>query len=236
MCVALRLLNMSSNRLSSTVPACLSSLTRCHRPVVFLCTCPSRVTDRLLAVHNAGGSVVDLHDNLLTGSAPSVSTYLTDYNCFDDCLLHRQPTCLGVANASMVAALVDAYHATGGARWVNSDNWLHGDPCTNAWFGVTCSVGSCPFKKIACVVSCRMAVLVVCVVPLIPLHFAACCFICRCSTLTVSGNGLNGTLPESLSVMTDLQYVWGTCVYGARALCFHGMLRFPAPLTAGNWT
>lgn len=35
-------------------------------------------------------------------------------------------------------ALEDFYTATGGPRWLKSDNWLKGDPCTNQWLGVYC--------------------------------------------------------------------------------------------------
>jgi len=30
------------------------------------------------------------------------------------------------------------FYATGGAGWRTSDNWLDGDPCWDAWYGVTC--------------------------------------------------------------------------------------------------
>lgn len=36
-------------------------------------------------------------------------------------------------------ALVDLYHATGGAQWKNSTGWLIGDPCAVYWFGVFCN-------------------------------------------------------------------------------------------------
>lgn len=40
--------------------------------------------------------------------------------------------------SSEVSALEDLYEASGGENWLNSDNWLQGDPCANEWFGVTC--------------------------------------------------------------------------------------------------
>ena len=35
-------------------------------------------------------------------------------------------------------ALVALYNSTDGANWINSSNWLVGDPCVDDWFGVTC--------------------------------------------------------------------------------------------------
>jgi len=35
-------------------------------------------------------------------------------------------------------ALVDIYNHCGGYRWVHQANWLKGDPCSNAWYGVQC--------------------------------------------------------------------------------------------------
>jgi len=36
-------------------------------------------------------------------------------------------------------ALVDLYTATNGAKWKLNTNWLNGDPCSQKWYGVTCS-------------------------------------------------------------------------------------------------
>lgn len=35
-------------------------------------------------------------------------------------------------------ALVALYNSTGGPNWHTDTNWLTGDPCANAWYGVTC--------------------------------------------------------------------------------------------------
>ena len=38
----------------------------------------------------------------------------------------------------MVEGLVELYEALGGAHWLNSTNWLQGEPCVDRWFGVDC--------------------------------------------------------------------------------------------------
>ena len=38
-------------------------------------------------------------------------------------------------------ALVALYNSTDGLNWANSTNWLVGDPCVNAWYGVVCGIG-----------------------------------------------------------------------------------------------
>lgn len=37
-----------------------------------------------------------------------------------------------------VLALSDLYGTTRGAGWLNSTNWLAGDPCGHQWYGVEC--------------------------------------------------------------------------------------------------
>ena len=45
-----------------------------------------------------------------------------------------------------VNALVDFYFQTGGpTTWIHTDNWLVGEPCENAWFGVVCCPLAFPF-------------------------------------------------------------------------------------------
>ncbi len=38
-------------------------------------------------------------------------------------------------------ALVALYNSTDGDNWTDNTNWLVGDPCDNAWYGVTCNTG-----------------------------------------------------------------------------------------------
>lgn len=35
-------------------------------------------------------------------------------------------------------ALVALYHATDGDHWTVNSNWLKGDPCDDAWYGIQC--------------------------------------------------------------------------------------------------
>lgn len=37
-------------------------------------------------------------------------------------------------------ALVDIYNMAGGSHWFSSTNWLTGDPCEDAWFGILCNL------------------------------------------------------------------------------------------------
>ena len=73
-------------------------------------------------------------------------------------------------------ALIDLYLSTRGKRWSETTNWLQGDPCDGAWFGVKCLGGNI-------------------------------------TQLTLTGNGLNGTLPSSLSTLKHLEELslsWNT--------------------------
>ena len=37
------------------------------------------------------------------------------------------------------AALESLFNSTRGAGWLRQDNWLHGDPCEQRWYGVACN-------------------------------------------------------------------------------------------------
>lgn len=47
----------------------------------------------------------------------------------------------GSIPSSQVSALVELFHATGGANWTRQTNWLKGDPCDSQrpWYGVSCA-------------------------------------------------------------------------------------------------
>jgi len=44
--------------------------------------------------------------------------------------------------ANQTAWLTALYNNTNGPGWTNRTNWLTGDPCDNAWYGVTCNAGA----------------------------------------------------------------------------------------------
>jgi hypothetical protein len=41
-----------------------------------------------------------------------------------------------------VDALMTLYHTTDGSRWLNSHNWMNGDPCQDLWWGVGCDAAN----------------------------------------------------------------------------------------------
>ena len=43
----------------------------------------------------------------------------------------------------MVRQLVQLFLATQGRHWKRKDNWLHGEPCVDGWYGISC----CPFEQ-----------------------------------------------------------------------------------------
>ena len=45
---------------------------------------------------------------------------------------------LATVPASEGNVLANLYESTGGQYWKNKDHWLSGDPCANAWYGVSC--------------------------------------------------------------------------------------------------
>lgn len=47
--------------------------------------------------------------------------------------------CIKETSAAEKQALIDFYTSTNGPFWVSNYNWLIGDPCINAWFGVMCN-------------------------------------------------------------------------------------------------
>ena len=49
----------------------------------------------------------------------------------------------------MVSALVSLYQATDGPNWKNNSNWMVGEPCQNAWYGVFCCPIDLPFLDLA---------------------------------------------------------------------------------------
>ena len=103
------------------------------------------------------------------------------------------------------AALVDLYSATAGQTWLRRDGWTTnatGDPCTDGWFGISCSGGS-P-NHVTCVVFFQIRLLnehlfYASHVPCMP------CATVRTRSLTLPGNTLMGTLPSTLTALSTLQ-------------------------------
>ena len=49
----------------------------------------------------------------------------------------------------VVAVLIDLYYATSGQNWFNSSNWLSGEPCQDAWYGVFCCPKELPYLDLS---------------------------------------------------------------------------------------
>ena len=90
--------------------------------------------------------------------------------------------------ASELNALADLYFATGGnASWIRTAGWstldeggTPSDPCDDAWFGVTCAAGGNGRKHV------------------VGLDLSL-------GQLGDLGNGLNGSLPESIGNLTRVK-------------------------------
>lgn len=58
---------------------------------------------------------------------------------------HTEPTDIGD-----IEALRAIYQSTWGQSWTRKDGWLQGDPCVDAWFGVSCSGGRVVSLNLTC--------------------------------------------------------------------------------------
>lgn len=105
-------------------------------------------------------------------------------------------TVRGALPAAQTAALVTLYQATGGASWTLSSNWLQGDPCTSAWFGIYCNEDNTG----AVVVSLNANKLT----GTIPSALSA---LGLAGIIDLSQNALIGTIPKTLSALTNLGIV-----------------------------
>lgn len=54
-------------------------------------------------------------------------------------LLHTQVACGDVINRTETEILEELYEQTRGEYWEHNDNWLEGDPCSDKWFGISCT-------------------------------------------------------------------------------------------------
>ena len=133
-------------------------------------------------------------------------------------------------------ALVDLYLSTGGDYWRTHTGWTSyanasADPCGGsgtAWFGVDCAPASLHIDGTGTLtggvgtVSRLQTLTVTCVAPScllcncpflsLQVEFYECpgSALLRCSCLYLSSNNLTGTLPSSISVLTNLKYVGDT--------------------------
>jgi len=76
--------------------------------------------------------------------------------------------------ADQRAALLDLYHNTQGEGWIMNGNWGEGDPCNDRWWGCHCEESAAVKGQ-----------------PLL-------------TALSLHGNGMNGTIPESFGKLTHL--------------------------------
>ena len=93
--------------------------------------------------------------------------------------------------ASELAALLDLYNATTLAQYGNVTKWLMGDPCTNGWYGVHCDGFGTTVEYVLSLS-----------------WFTRRCHpvrALRCRALLFSGIALEGTIPSSISALTNLQ-------------------------------
>ena len=49
----------------------------------------------------------------------------------------------------VVTVLIDLYYSTSGQNWLNSSNWLSGEPCQDAWYGVFCCPNELPYLDLS---------------------------------------------------------------------------------------
>lgn len=90
-------------------------------------------------------------------------------------------------------ALTALYNNTNGAGWLNKTNWLSGDPCDNAWYGITCDSGKTHVTEVGLASNGLTGPLPATLNQLTALQ-----------TLNVSQNQLSGSIP-SLSGLTVLR-------------------------------
>ncbi len=90
-------------------------------------------------------------------------------------------------------ALVTLYNSTNGTSWSTKTNWLIGDPCVNAWYGVGCDVDS----KIT-----RVTLNNNNIVGAIPTELGA---LINLEWLWLDNNKLSGSIPGALGNLTNLE-------------------------------
>ncbi len=88
-------------------------------------------------------------------------------------------------------ALVELFQSTSGENWIHKDNWLQGDPCDEAWYGVVCSNG-------------EISALMLSENNLNGQIRNSISALVDLSELSLSSNSLYGQIPEGLTELTNL--------------------------------
>jgi len=93
-------------------------------------------------------------------------------------------------------ALTDMFNLCGGSSWINSTNWMNGDPCNNKWFGVVCASSHVvelvlPGNNLVC-----KSGLLSTIVNLFQLQ-----------KLELSNNSINGQIPDNLNQIRTLEWL-----------------------------
>jgi hypothetical protein len=99
-----------------------------------------------------------------------------------------------MATPAVSAALRALYSATGGAGWTANAGWMTGDPCTDAWSGITFFSGTCNLRTISLSDNNLVGTL--------PTDINA---LATVTSLQAHANpGLGGTLPTEIGALADL--------------------------------
>ena len=103
-------------------------------------------------------------------------------------------------------ALEELYNSTNGPKWKNNANWLQGDPCQQAWYGVLCKGSNITHLYVRPHISS----------PFGPnrLLVVARCVAARCRRLaarrSLNSNQLVGTVPLSIGNLTTVNYLYAS--------------------------
>eukprot|EP00211_Chloroparvula_japonica_P006662 CAMPEP_0119128198 /NCGR_PEP_ID=MMETSP1310-20130426/6446_1 /TAXON_ID=464262 /ORGANISM="Genus nov. species nov., Strain RCC2339" /LENGTH=388 /DNA_ID=CAMNT_0007118513 /DNA_START=62 /DNA_END=1225 /DNA_ORIENTATION=- len=102
-------------------------------------------------------------------------------------------------NLAELQGLYDLYNGLDGPNWVDNANWLTGDPCVDAWFGISCSANTSTGHVRG--------------VQLGSNHLAGelpvtITNLYDCEDLSLSQNNIGGPIPEEISVMRNLATIY----------------------------
>jgi len=109
------------------------------------------------------------------------------------------PNSRGLLDDCERLALLNFHDSTGGAEWLNRTNWSNGDPCSNHWYGVTCSDAATTGTNHSQITALSLESN--------NLHGfipASLSNLTALTTLNVARNRLSGELPYSLGLMHSL--------------------------------